>query len=138
MSIDRTNEAAATELGRVVAAQAAGRKARESALKEALKSTQEAASTEIKLKPFPKEPLAHFRITADSKKVFDALGKLAGLNVAFTSTFRPTPQFSVDLTDVTIEEALKHCSPSNPYVLEADYFQHHPGGSERRDEPPRL
>ncbi len=106
VSIDRTNEAAATELGRVVAAQAAGRKARESALKEALKSTQEAASTEIKLKPFPKEPLAHFRITADSKKVFDALGKLAGLNVAFTSTFRPTPQFSVDLTDVTIEEAL--------------------------------
>ena len=50
--------------------------------------------------------MAHFRITADSRKVFDALGKLAGLNVAFTSTFRPTPQFSVDLTDVTIEEAL--------------------------------
>src|SRR5271157_1432231 len=106
-SIDPSNEAAAMELAKVLAAQAAARKARESALKEALKSTAEAANTpEIKLKPFPKEPLAHFRITADSKKVFDALGKLAGLNVAFTSTFRPTPQFSVDLTDVTIEEAL--------------------------------
>ena len=107
VSIDPSNEAAAMELAKVLAAQAAARKARESALKEALKSTAEAASSsEIKLKPFPKEPLAHFRITADSKKVFDALGKLAGLNVAFTSTFRPTPQFSVDLTDVTIEEAL--------------------------------
>ena len=107
VSIDPSNEAAAMELARVLAAQAAARKARESALKEALKSTAEAANTpEIKLKPFPKEPLAHFRIAADSKKVFDALGKLAGLNVAFTSTFRPTPQFSVDLTDVTIEEAL--------------------------------
>jgi len=107
VSIDPTNEAAATDLAKVVAAQAAARKARESVLKEALKSTQETATNlEIKLKPFPKEPLAHFRITADSRKVFDALGKLAGLNVAFTSTFRPTPQFSVDLTDVTIEEAL--------------------------------
>ena len=39
VSIDPTNEAAAMELARVVAAQAAARKARESALKEALKST---------------------------------------------------------------------------------------------------
>jgi general secretion pathway protein D len=106
VSIDATNEAAATDLAKVVAAQAAARTARESALKEALKSTQEAASTEIKLKPFPKERLSHFKISADSRKVFDALGKLAGMNVAFTSTFRPTPQFSVDLTDVTIEEAM--------------------------------
>ncbi len=106
VSIDPTNDAAATELARVLAAQATARKARESAIKEALKTTQPAAGPEIKLKPFPKEPLAHFRIAADSRKVFDALCKLAGLNVAFTSTFRPTPQFSVDLTDVTIEEAL--------------------------------
>jgi general secretion pathway protein D len=107
VSIDPTNEAAATELAKVVAAQAAARKARESQLKEALKSNQEAENpAEIKLKPFPKERLAHFKISADSRKVFDALGKLAGMNVAFTSTFRPTPQFSVDLSDVTIEEAL--------------------------------
>ena len=107
VSIDPTNEAAATELAKVVAAQAAARKARETAIKEALKSNQEAENPpEVKLKPFPKEPLAHFRITADSKKVFEALGKLAGMNVAVTSTFRPTSQFSVDLSDVTIEEAL--------------------------------
>jgi general secretion pathway protein D len=107
VSIDPTNDAAAQELGRLEAAQAAARKARESALKQALKSNQEPVNEpEIKLKPFSKEHLAHFRISADSRKVFDALGKLAQLNVAFTSNFRSTPQFSVDLSDVTIEEAL--------------------------------
>ena len=107
VSIDPTNEAAAQELARVVAAQAAARQARESALKQALKANEEAANAPaVKLKPFPAEPLAHFRITADSRKVFEALAKLANLNVAFTSTFRPVPQFSVDLSNVKIEEAL--------------------------------
>jgi general secretion pathway protein D len=107
VSIDPTNEAAASQLAKVLAAQAEARKARESALKQALKGSAEPASpTEVKLKPFDTKPLTHFRIAADSRKVFEALGKLAGLNVAFTSTFRPTPQFSVDLTDVTIEDAL--------------------------------
>jgi general secretion pathway protein D len=107
VGIDPSNDAAASELAKVLAAQAAARKARESALKQALKASAEPANpAEVKLKPFDTKPLTHFRITADSRKVFEALGKLAGLNVAFTSTFRPTPQFSVDLTDVTIEDAL--------------------------------
>jgi general secretion pathway protein D len=108
VSIDPTNEAAAQELARVVAAQAAARQARESALKQALKANEEAANpAEVKLKPFPKERLAHFRIpNSDSRKVFEALAKLANLNIAFTSTFRPVPQMSVDLSDVTIEDAL--------------------------------
>jgi general secretion pathway protein D len=107
VSIDPTNEAAAQELARVMAAQAAARQAREAALKQALKANEEAAKApEVKLKPFPTEPLAHFRITADSRKVFEALAKLADLNVAFTSNFRPVPQFSVDLSNVKIEEAL--------------------------------
>jgi len=59
------------------------------------------------LKPFPKERLAHLRMpNSDSRKVFEALAKLANLNIAFTSTFRNIPQMSVDLSDVTIEEAL--------------------------------
>jgi len=107
VSIDPTNEAAAQELAKVVAAQAAARQARESALKQALKAAEEPAKAPtVKLKPFAPEQLAHFRITADSRKVFEALGKLAQLNIAFTSTFRPVPQFTVDLSDVTIEQAL--------------------------------
>ncbi len=106
VSIDPTNEAAAQELARVAAAQAAAKQARETALKQALKANEEAANAPaIKLKAFPEEPLAHFRISADSRKVFEALGKLANLNVAFTSTFRPGP-ISVDLSNVKVEEAL--------------------------------
>jgi general secretion pathway protein D len=107
VNIDPTNEAAAQELARVVAAQAAARQARESALKQALKANEEAANApEVKLKPFPAELLTHFHMTADSRKVFEALAKLANLNVAFTSTFRPIPQLPVDLSNVKIEEAL--------------------------------
>ena len=106
VSIDPTNEAAAQELAKVAAAQIAAKQARETALKQALKANDEAANAPpIKLKAFPEEPLAHFRVSADSRKVFEALAKLANLNVAFTSTFRAGP-LSVDLSNVKVEEAL--------------------------------
>ena len=106
VGIDPTNEAAAQELARVVAAQAAAKQARESALKQALKAQEEAAKgPEVKLKALPEEPLAHFRISADSRKVFEALAKLADLNIAFTTTFQPR-QLVEDLSNVKIEEAL--------------------------------
>jgi general secretion pathway protein D len=106
VNIDPTNEAAAQELTKVVEAQAAARKARESALKEALKGREGAENlAPVELQPFPKEPLAHFRITADSRKVFETLGKLCNLNVAFTSNFRPVP-LSIDLSNVKVEDAL--------------------------------
>jgi general secretion pathway protein D len=107
VSIDPANEAAAQELAKVMATQAAAKQARQGALKQALKGNEEAANEPtVKLKPFPADPLAHFRITAESRKVFEALAKLADLNVAFTSTFRSVPGFSVDLSNVKVEEAL--------------------------------
>lgn len=106
VSIDPTNDAAAQELTRLLAAQAEAKKAREAALKKALKAgEEEAAGGVVKLKPFPPEPIAHFRITADSRKVFETLAKLAGMNVAFTADFQAKP-VSVDLTDIKIEDAL--------------------------------
>jgi len=106
VSIDPTNEAAAQELAKVAAAQIAAKQARETALKQALKANDEAANAPpIKLKAFPEEPLAHFRVSADSRKVFEALAKLANLNVAFTSTFRSGP-LSEDFSNVKVEEAL--------------------------------
>jgi general secretion pathway protein D len=106
-SIDPTNEAAAQELGRLLARQAAAKRAREEALQQALKAREEAAGTGgVQLKPWPTEPLAHFRISADSRKVYETLAKLADLNVAFTSDFQPRP-VSVDLTNVKIEDALR-------------------------------
>jgi general secretion pathway protein D len=107
VSIDPTNEAAAQELGRLLARQAAAKRAREETLQQALKTREEAAGASgVQLKPWPTEPLAHFRISADSRRVYETLGKLADLNVAFTSDFQPRP-VSVDLTNVRIEDALR-------------------------------
>ena len=107
VSIDPTNEAAAQELNRLMAQQAAAKKVREEALQQNLKARDQAAtSTGVKLKQLPQEPLTHFRISADSRRVYETLGKLAELNVAFTSDFQPKP-VSVDLTNVRIEEALR-------------------------------
>jgi general secretion pathway protein D len=107
VSIDPTNEVAAQELGRVLAAQAAVKKARETALKQALKPSEEAvAGGVVKLKPFPQKELAQFRITGDSRRVFEALASMAGLNVAFTSDFAPH-QISVNLTNIKFEDALR-------------------------------
>lgn len=59
----------------------------------------------MQLKPLPQEPLKRFRVSADSRELFLALGKLAGINVAFTPDFQPRPM-RLDLTDVTLEQAL--------------------------------
>jgi len=107
VSIDPTNEAAAQELGRLLAQQAAAKRAREESIQQALKAREQAAGPAgVQLKPWPTEPLAHFRISADSRKVYETLAKLADLNVAFTLDFSPK-QVSVDLTNVKIEDALR-------------------------------
>lgn len=105
-SIDPGNQAAKQELARLLSKEVAAKQAREKGLKEAIKaSQQQPPPAAAELKPLPKEPLTHFRISADSKRVYETLCKLAGLNVAFTSDFQAQP-VSMDLNDVTIENAL--------------------------------
>ncbi len=109
IGIDPTNEAAAQELNRVLAQQAAAKKTREEALQAALKTREQQTSLSggtVKLKPLPQEPLAHFRISADSRKVYETLAKLGDLNVAFTTDFQAKP-VSVDFSNVKIEDALR-------------------------------
>jgi len=104
--IDPSNQAAAQELAKVLAKQANVKKAHTEALQKALKGREEENQpAAVKLQPFPQEPLAHFRLSADSRRVFETLGKLAGLNVAFTPDFRPAP-LSEDLSGIRIEDAL--------------------------------
>jgi len=106
-NIDPTNEAAAQELSRLLARQAAEKKAREEAIQQNLKAREQGAtSTGVKLKALSPEPLAHFRISADAKRVYETLGKLAELNVAFTSDFQPK-NVSIDLSNIKIEDALR-------------------------------
>ncbi|MBZ5513473.1 MAG: hypothetical protein LAN62_01255 [Acidobacteriia bacterium] len=111
VGIDPTNEAASQELARIVAVQAAAKRQREESLQQALKAREKPAAVSgkagaVELNPLPAEPLAHFRVSASSDKVYQTLAKLANLNVAFTSDFQPRP-VSVDLTNVKIEDALR-------------------------------
>jgi general secretion pathway protein D len=106
VGVDPTNQAAEQELAKLLAAQAAAKAEREKALKQALKEQEEAAPPPVlQLKPFPKEPLAHFRLSNTSKVVFDTLAKLAELNVAYSHDFSPKA-LSLDLTNVKLEDAL--------------------------------
>ncbi len=106
VSIDPSNAAAGQELSRLLAAQAATKRARESTLRQALKAREEAsAPAGVQLKPLPAEPIAHIRISADSRKVYETLAKLANLNVAFTADFQARP-VSLDLTNEKLEDAL--------------------------------
>lgn len=106
LSIDPTNQAAAQELQRIMAVEAEAKQKREKELQKALKLPEAPGPEGVKLKPFPKEPIAHIRISADSRKVFETLGKLGDLNVAFTSDVRPST-VSLDLTNVKLEDALR-------------------------------
>jgi general secretion pathway protein D len=105
--IDPTNQAAQQQLNVLLRNQAATKKTHTEALQKALKERAAASQpTTLKLQPFDQKPLVHFKLTADSRRVFETLGKLAGLNVAFTPDFRPSP-LSEDLTGVKIEDALQ-------------------------------
>jgi general secretion pathway protein D len=107
--IDPSNGAAAQELDRLLVKQAQAKKEHTEALQKALKSREEENQpTVVKLQPFPSgssDILNHFKLSADSRRVFETLGKLAGLNIAFTPDFRPAP-LNEDLSGIKLEDAL--------------------------------
>jgi general secretion pathway protein D len=106
VGIDPTNQAAGQILTRLLEEQAAAKKARETAIKKALE-TQGAAEypATVELEPLSQERMK-IHVSADSKRVYETLAKLGGLNVAFTSDFQPRP-VALDLTSVKIEDALR-------------------------------
>ncbi|HLY62369.1 MAG TPA: secretin N-terminal domain-containing protein [Terriglobia bacterium] len=108
VSIDPSNQAAAQELNKVLAKQSALKEAREKNLQEALKSREEDSySNAVKLKPLPKEVFAHLRMpSTDARRIYESLGKLADINVAFPGNF-PAQTISLDLTNVNVEDALR-------------------------------
>jgi len=105
-AIDPANDASRQELARVLAKEAAAKEQHEKELKQAMKTQEIPPSGGTQLKPFPQEPIAHIRISADSRKVFETLARLADLNVAFVEGFQPKP-IPLDLTNVKIEDALQ-------------------------------
>ncbi len=57
-----------------------------------------------KLEPISRSPI-NMKATNDSKAVFEAIGKLAGLTVIFDPDFT-SRRISVELSNVTLEQAL--------------------------------
>jgi general secretion pathway protein D len=105
--IDPSNMAAAQELDALLAKQAQAKKAHTEAIQKAMKASEEENLVgPVKLRPLSQEPIVHLRIpSADSKRVYETLGKLAGINVAFTYDFRPQ-NLSEDLVSIKQEDAL--------------------------------
>lgn len=107
VAIDPGNEAAGQELQKVLLAQSTAQQQRQAALSHAMQREDETRSSgAVTLKPLPPQPISHLHLSADSKNVFETLGKLAGLNVIFYYSFRPG-NISLDLSNVTILQALK-------------------------------
>ncbi len=105
-SIDTSNLAAAAELTKVLAIQAAAKKQTETKLKEALKAREaEGVPLGVQLKPLSEEPIGRFKLSGQSNVVFQAIGKMADLNIAFSTEFHPAP-ISEDLANVKIADIL--------------------------------
>jgi general secretion pathway protein D len=80
----------------------------------ALQALRDLAEGPPKLKPLSTSPI-NIKMVNDAKIIYDTLGKLAGVSVIFDPDFSPR-RISVELTDLTIEQAL------NVVSLEAKAF----------------
>ena len=106
--IDPTNETAKQQLRKLLNQQAAAKEAREKALKQALTPPETpAAPLGVQLKALPTEPIAHFHLSADSRRVFEALGKLLDLNVVFNYDYQPGRNIALDLNNVKPADLLQ-------------------------------
>src|SRR5271163_1531942 len=63
------------------------------------------ASQPPEIKPLSRAPIS-LRMSNDAKVVFDTIGKLAGLTIVYDPDF-PARRIPVDLTNVTLEQALE-------------------------------
>jgi general secretion pathway protein D len=107
VSVDPSDLAAGEELRKLLLQQASAEQQRQEALRRAMEQEGQPQTTGIvQLKALSTEPIAHLHLSADSRSVFETLGKLAGVNVVFYYSFRPE-NISLDLTNVNILDALK-------------------------------
>lgn len=106
ISVDPSNQAAAQQLQQILLAQSAAKARREKAIRKAMEQHEQPSTSGVaQLKPLSNQPISHLHIASDSRRVFETLAKLAGINVVFYYNFEPKP-ISLDLSDVTISDAL--------------------------------
>lgn len=107
VSVNPGNQAAAQRLQGILLKQSAAASKRTRAIQHAMEQEQQArgGAGGIQLQPLPAAPIAHLRISSDSRRVFETLAKLAGINVVFYYDFQPK-SISLDLSNVTLSDAL--------------------------------
>jgi general secretion pathway protein D len=106
VSIDHGNEAAAQELQGIVVKQAAAAAQRDRAIRSAMEAQEQPETAGVQLKALSHSIIPVLHISGNSKEVFNALGKIAGINVVFYHDFQ-SRAISLDLSSVTIEDALQ-------------------------------
>jgi general secretion pathway protein D len=103
--IDPGNEAAIQEVAKIRAKQSGLPIRSETSLSEPATEEIEDAGAPARLKPVSNEPLT-LHMTEDSKVVYQAVGKAAGINVLFDPDYNGK-RIQVDLTNVSLMDALR-------------------------------
>ncbi len=103
--IDPGNEAATQEIARIKAKQANLPVRTETSLSASAQESIEDAGSPAELKPVSNEPLT-LRMSEDSKVVYQAIGKAAGINVLFDPDYNGK-RIQVDLTNISLLDALR-------------------------------
>ncbi len=103
--IDPSNEAATQEIAKIRAKQAPAPVRGETSVSDAAADAMEDAAAPAQLKPVSNEPLT-LHMTEDSKIVYQAIGKAAGINVLFDPDYNGK-RIQVDLNNVSLLDALR-------------------------------
>jgi general secretion pathway protein D len=106
LAIDPSSPIAAQELRKVAEAMGERNQAEEAAAEAATgPAAPTLASQPPEIKPLSRAPIS-LHMSNDAKIVFDTIGKLAGLTIVYDPDF-PARRIPVDLTNVTLEQALE-------------------------------
>jgi general secretion pathway protein D len=105
--IDPSNEAAQQEIARVRQRQGQNAPVPDSGIPEAPEASQELeeVGAPVELKPLSNEPLS-LHMVGDTKEVYQAVGKAAGINVLFDPDYN-SKRIQVDLNNVSLLDALR-------------------------------
>lgn len=105
-AIDPSSFVAEQELRRTLELLAERRRQQEAPAKppEAPKALEGALEAPPELAPISRAPI-NYKATADSKQIYETIGKLAGITVIFDPDYQPR-RIPVELVSVTLEQAL--------------------------------
>ncbi len=105
VAVDPGNEAASQELAHLRAHQGNTPVRSETSLSEPAAAAMEDAAAPAELKPVSNEPLT-LHMTEDTKVIYQAIGKAAGINVLFDPDYNGK-RIQVDLNNVSLMDALR-------------------------------